>query len=253
MTPVERLLATAIAEIGYLEKATNAQLDDKTANAGSNNWTKYARDLDALGVYNGKKNGYAWCDMFVDWCFITTFGLETGMKMTGQPMGGYGAGCTASANYYKATGRFFMSSPKPGDQIFFTQDGGKTMYHTGLVEAVEGGRVYTVEGNTSSAAGVVPNGGAVRDKAYALSYAKIGGYGRPDYSIVKEDEPQMPVYEKLADVPISYRPTIQKLMERKALTGYSDPDPGRLDDNILRIDETFCRVLTTLDKLGILD
>ena len=55
---VERVLATARAEIGYIEKETNAQLDDKTANAGDGNWNKYARDLDALGVvYNGKKNG----------------------------------------------------------------------------------------------------------------------------------------------------------------------------------------------------
>ena len=48
MRPVERLLATARAEIGYIEKDTNAQLDDKTANAGDGNWNKYARDLDAL-------------------------------------------------------------------------------------------------------------------------------------------------------------------------------------------------------------
>ena len=59
MTPQERLLATAQAEIGYLEKKTNAQLDDKTANAGSGNWTKYARDLDSLrSIYNGRKNGF---------------------------------------------------------------------------------------------------------------------------------------------------------------------------------------------------
>ena len=77
MSAVERLLATARAEIGYLEKETNAQLDDKTANAGDNNWNKYARDLDALGiVYNFNKNGYAWCDIFTDWCFIHTFGLK---------------------------------------------------------------------------------------------------------------------------------------------------------------------------------
>lgn len=89
MTPaaVERLLNTARAEIGYIEKATNSQLDDKTANPGNNNYTKYAGDLDALGVYNGRKNGYAWCDMFVDWCFIQTFGLAKGMNMTFQPMG----------------------------------------------------------------------------------------------------------------------------------------------------------------------
>ena len=38
MTPVQRVLATARSENGYLEKATNAQLEDKTANAGYNNW-----------------------------------------------------------------------------------------------------------------------------------------------------------------------------------------------------------------------
>lgn len=188
MTGAEKLLETARAEIGYLEKASNAQLDDKTANAGHNNWTRYTRDLDALGVYNGKKNGYAWCDMFVDWCFIRTFGLEAGMQLTCQPMGGYGAGCTESARYYRQKGRFVTSGPQPGDQIFFTRDGGGTMYHTGLVEKVAGGRVYTIEGNTSSAAGVVENGGAVRDKSYPLTYAQIGGYGRPDWSLVQGDD-----------------------------------------------------------------
>ena len=61
MTAVEKLLKTALAEDGYLEKKSNSQLDDKTANAGYNNWNKYARDLDLMGIYNGKKNGYAWC------------------------------------------------------------------------------------------------------------------------------------------------------------------------------------------------
>ena len=147
MTAIERVIATARAEIGYIEKATNSQLEDKTANAGSGNWTKYAAFLDGLGVYNFPKNGYAWCDMFVDWCYITTFGLGVAMKMTNQPMGGYGAGCTQSAGYYRAVGRFHKSNPQPGDQIFFTKDGGKSMYHTGLVEKVSGGRVYTIEGN----------------------------------------------------------------------------------------------------------
>jgi hypothetical protein len=58
------------------------------------------------------------------------------------------------------------------------------MSHTGLVEKVEGDRVYTIEGNTSSLAGVVANGGCVRNKSYSLSYDRIGGYGRPNYSIV---------------------------------------------------------------------
>ena len=142
-------------------------------------------------VYNGKKNGYAWCDIFTDWCFIQTFGLELGLKLLCQAKKGVGAGCSGSANYYKQKGQFHTSGPQPGDQIFFTNDGGKTMYHTGIVEKVAGGRVYTIEGNTSSAAGVVENGGCVRDKSYALTYSKIGGYGRPDFSIVPEEDDDM--------------------------------------------------------------
>lgn len=187
MTPQSRVIRTARAEIGYLEKATNSQLQDKTANAGYNNWNKFAAFLDDLNVvYNGKKNGHQWCDCFVDYCFIYTFGLELGMAMTFQPKRGAGAGCTYSMSYYKKAGHFFKD-PQPGDQIFFTNDGGTSSYHTGLVEKVEGGRVYTIEGNTSSQSGVVPNGGAVRNKSYNLRYSQIAGYGRPDWSLVREE------------------------------------------------------------------
>ena len=68
----------ALAEVGYREKASNAYLDDKTANAGAANWTKYARDLAAADYYNGNKNGYAWCDVFVDWCFFKSYGAVEG-------------------------------------------------------------------------------------------------------------------------------------------------------------------------------
>jgi len=183
MTAIEKLIQTAKNEIGYLEKRTNSQLDDKTANAGYNNYTKYARDLDRTSLYNGAKQGLAWCDVFVDWCFYKTFGLEVAMKLTGQPKESAGAGCTYSAGYYKSMGRFYTGNPQPGDQIFFGTSQ-SNMTHTGLVVKVEGGRVYTIEGNTSSAAGVVANGGAVRDKSYALTYPSIQGYGRPRWDLV---------------------------------------------------------------------
>lgn len=201
MTPIERVIAAARVEIGYLEKATNAQLEDKTANAGSANWNKFAAFLDNLGVvYNGKKNGYAWCDIFVDWCFITTFGLDLGMALLCQAFNGLGAGCTYSAKYFKDRGQFHKSNPQPGDQIFFTNDGGKSSYHTGLVVDVKGGKVYTIEGNTSSLAGVVPNGGCVRDKSYKLGASYIAGYGRPDYSIVEKEEQKEMTQEKFNEM-----------------------------------------------------
>lgn len=44
----QKVIAIALAEVGYLEKASNEQLDDKTANAGKKNFTKYARDMKAV-------------------------------------------------------------------------------------------------------------------------------------------------------------------------------------------------------------
>ena len=58
MSKPSDIVTIALAEVGYWEKASNASLDDKTANAGAANWTKYARDLAAAGYYNGNKNGY---------------------------------------------------------------------------------------------------------------------------------------------------------------------------------------------------
>lgn len=60
------------------------------------------------------------------------------------------------------------------------------------------------------------------------------------------------IYARLPDVPEDYRLTIQKLMEKKALTGFSDPDPTQLNDNILNLSEDFCRMMTVLDRLGVL-
>ncbi len=204
MTPQERLIETAKAEIGYIEKESNSQLDSKTANAGDNNYTKYARDLDNLGdVYNGRKNGYDWCDVFVDWCFITTFGEEIGMKLLCQAYKGVGAGCNWSAGYYKAKGQFHKADPQPGDQIFYDWDLDGSADHTGIVTEVKGGCVYTVEGNTTG-----PNTSAsvmCSEKCRDLNYRYIFGYGRPDWNLVQEDDDDMLTYEQWKEYMDKYR------------------------------------------------
>lgn len=182
MSNVDKLIATARGEVGYCEKATNSNLDDKTANAGSGNYTKYARDLDTRfsGFYNGRKNGHAWCDVFVDWCMVETFGITYAKKLLCQPSESLGAGCKYSMQYYQKKGQFY-ESPKIGDQIFFFEKDGDGIAHTGIVCNVSSTYVYTIEGNTSSSSGVVANGGCVAEKKYKLSYERIAGYGRPDY------------------------------------------------------------------------
>lgn len=186
----EKVIDLALSQEEYLEKASNSQLDDFKANAGSGNFTKFARDLDAVpNFYNGKKNGFPWCDVFVDWLFVSSFGVDAAKKLLCQPDKSLGAGCGYSARYYKAQGQFHTENPKPGDQIFFLDSQGDVA-HTGIVYKVDSLYVYTIEGNTSTASGVVGNGGGVWRKKYAINYNRIYGYGRPDYDNVWYEQPE---------------------------------------------------------------
>lgn len=186
MTAIDKLINIARAEIGYTEKKSNASLDSKTANVGDKNYTKYARDLDAIsGFYNSKKNGFAWCDVFTDWCFVQAFGVDTARKLICQTVGRQaGAGCKYSMNYYKNDGRFY-TTPAVGDQIFFYTSDKSGIAHTGIVCGVDDVYVYTIEGNTRPDPYVVENGGMVCEKKYSKTYESIAGYGRPDYTSVE--------------------------------------------------------------------
>ena len=171
------VIKVARAEIGYKEKATNSQLYDKTANVGYNNYTKYANDIDTeyIDFYNGKKNGYDWCDVFVDWCFITAFGRENAQRLLCQPNKSCGAGCGFSFEYYKDKGQT-GDKPKLGAQIFFGD-----LDHTGIVVDYDNDFVWTVEGNT----GVDTN--EVKEKRYNRNSSWIYGYGYPAFD---KEEPQ---------------------------------------------------------------
>ena len=74
----------------------------------------------------------------------------------------------------------------------------------------------------------------------------------PEMPLWGGEETTVATYHTLEDVPDSYRPTIRKLVEAGALRGHEDPDPSSLEDNVLDLDETYCRVMTTLDRLGVL-
>lgn len=177
MSELDKVLEVALNEVGYLEKKTNAQLDSKKANAGRNNYTKYARDLDNIkDFYNGKKNGYAWCSVFVAWCFYKALGTDRARELLCYPIKSLGASCSYAKNYYKKQKRYF-TSPKKGDQVFFK------VGHTGIVYNVDNNYIYTVEGNTSNSSEVVANGGCVAKKKYRIGSSSISGYGRPDYKI----------------------------------------------------------------------
>ena len=261
MTAREKLINTAISYVGYIEKASNKNLDDFTANAGTNNYTSFARDYKSVSGIDVQAQ--PWCDCFVDMMFVYTFGAVKAKEM----LGGFSAYTPTSANYFKKMNRYF-SKPAPGDVIFFKNS--ERIYHTGIVYAVDTdfNVVYTVEGNTSSAKGVVENGGCVAKKSYDLSYSKIDGYGRPKYDLIEEDELMSKEYEELkakneaqdkiintmgeeirelkkAVAPMIYnymdsnmpdwaKPTIQKMMDKGYLKGNEKGELG-LTDEMLRI------------------
>ena len=65
----------------------------------------------------------------------------------------------------------------PGDLIFFDWDDedegqNRAADHVGIVEKVDGGLIYTVEGNS---------GDSCQENRYAIGHYEIYGYGTPAY------------------------------------------------------------------------
>lgn len=165
---INAMIATARAEVGYLEKKSNSQLDSKTANAGYNNYTKYWRD-----VYPSYQRS-AWCACFVSWVLMKTFGLSTAKKMLKH----------WPYVYCPTLGSLFTkyANPEVGDIVIFYRNG--TFAHTGIVISVNGDLFTTIEGNTSGGSTIVANGGAVCQKSYYNSNLPGTKFCRPDWSLV---------------------------------------------------------------------
>lgn len=165
---INRVIGVAEEEIGYLEKKSNANLDSKTANAGSNNYTKYWRDI------KPSYQGQPWCAAFVSWCFMKAFGQAAAKKLLKH----------WPYTYCPKLGSLFTkhANPEVGDIVIFYRNG--TFAHTGIVIKVQGDRFRTIEGNTSGASGIIANGGGVCEKSYYNSKLPGTKFCRPDWSIV---------------------------------------------------------------------
>ena len=144
----------AASQVGYHEKASNANLDSFTANSGSGNYTKYARDL-------GVANGQAWCATFV-------WGL---MASAAVPSSAYPSRTTVTRDWFNQRGLYRARgtyTPKEGDYVIFGN-----VAHCGIVESVSNGYVHTIEGNS---------GDKVARHDYSLNNSYILGYGIIQYN-----------------------------------------------------------------------
>ena len=148
----------------YLEKRTAEYLDDFQKNAGYNNYTKFARDVNRLGQPGCQ--GQPWCAVYKFWELVQVLGITKALQI----MGGGFYNCASVMNHAKANGTWH-TKPKKGALVIFRRGA-----HIGSVDSYDSDYVYTNEGNTSSAAGVVANGGAVRNKRYPINDSSITGY-----------------------------------------------------------------------------
>ena len=114
----------------------------------------------------GFTNHVDWCACFVSWCADQCGYLDSGTYPKFS-------GCVFGMQWFQQRGLWLDGSaePAPGMLIFFDwapQDG--VPDHVGIVEKVENGMVYTVEGNSRD---------MCRQKQYSLGSGVILGYGMP--------------------------------------------------------------------------
>ena len=112
----------------------------------------------------GFTNHVEWCACFVSWCADQCGYLDSGAYPKFS-------GCVFGMQWFQQRSLWLDSStePAPGMLIFFdwaTQDG--VPDHVGIVEKVDSGMVYTVEGNSRD---------MCRQKQYTLGSGVILGYG----------------------------------------------------------------------------
>ncbi|NSE43859.1 CHAP domain-containing protein [Dorea longicatena] len=104
-----------------------------------------------------------WCACFVSWCADQSGLIESG-NVPKFSLCSDGVSWFQGKNKWQSGG----TTPTAGMIIFFDWDHDGNSDHVGIVEKCEGGRVYTVEGNSSD---------QVRQRNYAMDYASIMGYG----------------------------------------------------------------------------
>ena len=108
-----------------------------------------------------------WCACFVSWCANECGYIENGIIPKF-------AGCIQGSEWFMERGQWQDGSftPEAGSIIFFDWEGDGLTDHVGIVERVENGTVYTVEGNS---------GDACRQNSYSIGSSVIYGYGIPAY------------------------------------------------------------------------
>lgn len=167
--------------MGYYEKAGSSYASTRDKSAFEKN--KGAANYTYMGHLCGVQ-GQPWCAATVSTAIYDACGQN---KTTAKEvMWGVWPYISCNQLYDAAPGnmkgRRGSWTPKPGDVIVFS-DNGSTRTHTGMVYAVDGSYVYTMEGNS---------GNMCRKRSYLLNSTYVWGYVRPNYSAASPDDPAIP-------------------------------------------------------------
>lgn len=111
----------------------------------------------------GFRSRVEWCACFVSWCADQCGYIEDG---TMPKFAAVSAGEAWFKDHNRWANRDYI--PNPGDIIFFDWEPNGEPNHVGIVQAVEDGIVYTIEGNSSN---------GCREREYAVGSKVIYGYG----------------------------------------------------------------------------
>ena len=172
MAIVDEMITLAQSQVGYAESPL-----------GSNH-NKYAQYFDnndgAWQWFNGKKQNVAWCALWICWLFVMVL-----MKYLGSadkvrqwlkfpaPKNNCAAGCPYLWQYLVNRGwKVDKTKGQRGDIIFFNAK----CTHVGIIEKVENGKYYTIEGNKNN---------KVSRGTYAFNSSSIYGLCRPNYSDIE--------------------------------------------------------------------
>lgn len=153
-------------ELDYVEKASESNLDSKTGNKGTKNYTKYSRDVNALDLKGYQ--GSAWCGTFQFALEAAEFGKEVALMHWNMTEKYVGYSCFDTWNAFEAAGKT-SKTPKLGCLVIFWKS------HMGRVVNIVDNKIWTVEGNTSPKK-YDRNGGMVAEKSYDINDPEIRGF-----------------------------------------------------------------------------
>lgn len=172
---IDKVISIAKSQLGYEESGSN--------------WTKFARDLDAVKYFNSNKQNVAWCGTFCYWVILKACIPEDrsdsekkwdALYFTYQPSkDNCACACRYGAQYFR-NNKAFYSSPKVGDIAFYGDKGSE--YHQGIVEQIiNSTQFYAIEGNSNN-----------KVRRVKRNISECSGFGRPRYDGVSPEPAPTP-------------------------------------------------------------